>query len=203
MIINKKIIDKILDNPDLENHIKTYLEINNSKTALKRSDLFCKFYKLRPGTTKLSKEDFEIFKKAYFGILDKYNTKPNTEFKVILQEVDSARNKLKNENENDRKEISFSSKLLHTINNKKPIWDKHLISLYNFNLNNDHKDWTEDDCCSAYKEYCDKYKDFMSTDIANYIIEKFNEKYSKYKDQIIDIKKVDFVLWLNRRPSDD
>ncbi len=197
MIINKERIIEILDKEISYDDVKTYIKINNPEAALENKNDYCRFYQLRGNTAGLRSEEFEKFINLYFEILEKYKSEPNVEFKTILKEVNSARRKCKEDN---RKEISFSSKLLHTINNERPIWDKRLVNLYNFNLNNDHSNWTEEDCVCAYEEYCRRFDEYMESnnDEKDIIIKEFDNRFQDYKDSIKDIKKVDFVLWRNK-----
>ena len=199
MKITKAKINQIINNPKLKNKVELYLKIKNATNTLEMEESFCSLYDFRANTTGLKKDEFERFKTLYFDIYKKYKSKPETKFITILKEVDDARKKVIENPKDKRKEISFSSKLLHTINNKKPIWDKHLVSLNNFNLNNNHEEWTEKDCGYAYDVFCNCIEDFIQKDeMAAFIKSEFKKKFKNDADQIEDIKKIDFVLWNNR-----
>ena len=160
-------------------------------------DAFCNLYDSRH-VFFYDKKNNENLKLKYFIILEKYhgifkNTK-QIEFIDLFSEIEK----------NIKKSIVYTSKMLHTIDNRYPIWDSQLVGFYNFNLNNDKTIRENKEVASlAYKNYCEKYENFMKSRWKKKIIKCFDEKFGSenrdYVEKINDVKKIDFVLWKNNK----
>lgn len=90
---------------------------------------------------------------------------------------------------NKRIELSFSSKMLATIQPNKPIWDSHVSRFLD---TRDPKDIAE-----AIKKYTDLenlYKSFLNTPDADNWIAAFDSAFPEYK-WISKTKKIDFIIW--------
>ena len=103
-------------------------------------------------------------------------------------------------------EQSFASKMLHTIDPTKPIWDKIVVKKQLKIKIPSYTKLAEKRLLvieKKYKHICDGYKSFISNaDKAQYLIEKFNKIYDSLleddsfsKIEITSIKKIDFILW--------
>ena len=94
-------------------------------------------------------------------------------------------------------EMSFASKLLHTIDPLHPIWDS-VVTGRHFEMKAPYASSKnrETTCCKRYAEYEDKFYDYMSTDEGCMIIHMFDERFPD--NRISDVKKIDFVLWQDR-----
>lgn len=93
-------------------------------------------------------------------------------------------------------EVSFSSKLVHTLNPEQPIWDRnvtdkhfgHKIPAYGT------KD-REKKVLDRYGRYKRDFLKYMASDDGKAVIRAFDKAFPK--TGFTDLKKVDFVLWLD------
>lgn len=98
-------------------------------------------------------------------------------------------------------EPSFASKLLHTLNPDKPIWDKNVLAVleakgeisgkYSYSLPDAVK---IEKAKEIYRGLEDFYARYLPTPEAKQIIAAFDAEFPSAKD-ISDVKKVDFNLW--------
>lgn len=188
MYITEKQIREIVKSKQVEQGLAIYQslmdrvnQINVSKD-LSFQDDFRKFYQMR----RFYSDDFA---KHYFVLLEQLkNSGDNISMEMILERVLHIQNTY---------EISFSSKMLHTINPLKPIWDS-IVTKNHFDINapsSNCKDRTRA-IVKKYSLYEEKFYDFMATKEGMLIIKLFDETFPNNK--ISDVKKVDFVLWQDR-----
>lgn len=195
----------------LEKGLKAYMEIQKcAESGGPINDDFKEtytiFYKMN------SRRPDETFKDRYFSILCE-QLPDNTEcaFKYIISELYECgirSNKATGERDH-ASEICFTSKLLHTVDPNLPIWDGIVAK--------DHFGWkhktpeakTVEDaakeaaelCWDAYSSYKKAFTDYMNCHSRGQrLIELFNEscKDTHIIDAVTDVKKVDFILWLDR-----
>lgn len=162
--------------------IKRYIEIMD----LFRSENECSDYFIRrySGFYKLRRND--LFRNKYFELLDSLREK-EVEYEDILRAIYDF---------SGRVEASFSSKLLATVNDKKPIWDVYVLK--NLNIHNPKNLRGEvklEACLSAYCEIEKWYEISIVGIEGKRIIKFFDERFPEYKDCISNEKKIDFVLW--------
>lgn len=93
-------------------------------------------------------------------------------------------------------EVSFASKLLHTINPDKPIWDQNVLEKLHIDrsLNGETRDEKIKDAVNKYTKLEKKYKKILSERKIQDYIDFFDKLAPSYKD-ISEIKKVDFLFW--------
>ena len=94
---------------------------------------------------------------------------------------------------NKRIELSFSSKMLATIQPDKPIWDSHVSRFLDIRQ--------PEDIAEAIKNYTDLenlYKSFLNTPDADNWIAAFDSAFPEYK-WISKTKKIDFIIWYKGR----
>lgn len=103
-------------------------------------------------------------------------------------------------NQTNRCELSFSSKLLATINPNMPVWDT-IVAQNHFGIS--YTVYTPKKYASRlemiidkYHEYTRAYAEYMNSEEAKMIIRVFNQVYPDV--DITDVKKVDLVLWQDR-----
>lgn len=96
-----------------------------------------------------------------------------------------------------RCEVSFSSKLLATINPNKPVWDSFVLENLGIKKVYPTTKDREKKIVAAYHQICDWYGQFMQTEEADLIIEVFDEIYPD--TNITNLKKIDLFLWQNRK----
>jgi len=99
--------------------------------------------------------------------------------------------------ETGRCEVSFSSKLLATINPNKPVWDSFVLENLGIKKIYPTTKDREKKIVAVYHQICDWYGQFMKTEEADLIIEVFDEIYPN--TNITNLKKIDLFLWQNRK----
>lgn len=180
-------IKTILEKKEIEKGLEQYLYImeqfNHVNVAenIEFQKAYRKFYRLYRNYS-------DNFCKEYFTIMEnlKYDKK-SIRFDNILHSVSILKNRL---------EISYSSKMLHTLNPSYPIWDS-IVTKKHFNIQNpptniEHRELC---ACNKYNIYVNQFYDYLKTDEAKAIIKYFDEK---YPNNISDVKKIDFILWQDR-----
>lgn len=90
---------------------------------------------------------------------------------------------------NKRIELSFSSKMLATIQPDKPIWDSHVSRFLDIR---DPKDIAE--AIQKYADLEDWYKSFLNTPDADNWVAAFDSAFPEYT-WISKTKKIDFIIW--------
>jgi hypothetical protein len=95
-------------------------------------------------------------------------------------------------------EMSFASKLLHTVDPLHPIWDS-VVTNRHFEMKAPYASCKNREiaCCNRYAEYEDKFYDYMATEEGCMIIHMFDERFPN--NGISDVKKIDFILWQDRK----
>lgn len=90
-------------------------------------------------------------------------------------------------------EVSFSSKLLATINPEYPIWDSRVIKFLEISVPKNSLD-KKKAIIEAYQRLKESIEKFINTDEGKKCIEEFDARFSDYKD-ISKVKKIDTYLW--------
>lgn len=180
-VLEKRDVYKIISSDEMKNGVERYLKIREqiSKDINKFNDekfqtTYKGFYRMRR-----NKE----FCKKYFEIGYKSINNENIDFDILFDKIKDI---------NNRNESSFTSKLLHTINNKKPILDKNV--LINLGLYKQYKK-KDSNKKELYKILENIYQEILNSEFGNKWINNFDEVFSKEKNKISDTKKIDFILW--------
>ena len=100
------------------------------------------------------------------------------------------------QNQTNRIEASFASKMLHTIDDRKPIWDSVVLNHLSFKVHNINKEKRFDTIVNLYNNMCLGYNKLIETEKGKDIIKVFDDNFGK-KD-ISEIKKIDFILWASK-----
>ncbi len=133
----------------------------------------------------------ERFIEVYFSLMNKYYQEGNINIddivKLLYQE--------KNRKGQESLQFSFSSKLLHTLDNSFPIYDSEISFLFEFKRPYSSKDFSErmKTYKTQYEELKFTYETIISHKLLTNQIEIFKNKYKNY--QVPDIKILDFLLW--------
>lgn len=90
-------------------------------------------------------------------------------------------------------EVSFSSKLLATINPEYPIWDSRVIKFLEISVPKNSLD-KKKAIIEAYQRLKESIEKFINTDEGKKCIEVFDARFPDYKD-ISKVKKIDTYLW--------
>jgi hypothetical protein len=99
-------------------------------------------------------------------------------------------------NKTGRVEVSFSSKLLATVNPQMPIWDTHVLRNTRITAPKTaqkDRDKQLQESIDAYNLLIDWYKDHLKTKDGKFVVERFDKMYPD--NHLTDVKKVDFILW--------
>lgn len=128
-------------------------------------------------------------KTKYFELL----SKSQTEFKTILLALYD----LETLKEQNSIQLSFATKLIHTINNDQPIYDKYVSSFtgikYYPSKNIDNKLTKAQE---KYNELCSVYQDiFLSNEKVLALVSGFRNEFRIEKNKISDVKVIDFLIW--------
>lgn len=161
-----------------------YVEIINTckKVNVSEDDdfqrLFNGFYRVRRN---------EAWRYEYYSLFEELKREERIEFERILVELYERTGNI---------EPSFASKMLATINDNKPIWDKHVVEHLGVKLpgQNVPKEDRLKQTVLIYDEIVDWYKQYLETYNAQENIRIFNRYLPDYKE-ISDVKKIDAFLW--------
>lgn len=127
------------------------------------------------------------WKKRFFELLsDKQN---NLEY--ILLEL----YKIPRLNKTYAVQFSFTTKLLHTINNKKPIYDKMVAMVINKEVSGSNKDEKIQSCIEIYKFLEKLYLKLTDNNKIKKVISEFRSKFNVGRKDISDVKVLDFIIW--------
>lgn len=133
--------------------------------------------------------------KEYFNILDNYYKKHQKGqkycFRDILQDLYNVPSKSKKGKYQPKIEMSFASKLLHTIDPNFPIWDSQVRK--KLGINDSIK--TIDDGDKAYKKLCACYASMKNDPQFKTLVSNFDSLFPKFSG-VTETKKIDFYLWL-------
>ncbi len=94
-------------------------------------------------------------------------------------------------------EASFSSKLLHTIDATKPIWDQYVLQNLGLVLTGKTQEEKLKNAIVLYKQIEKWYEDYLKTQEAQENIAVFDQMLPEYT-WVSDVKKIDCLLWSKR-----
>lgn len=185
-MIDEKWVKEILKKPDLKAGLKSYSSImeriqkTDVSTDMEFQGIFRDFYQMRRFYS-------DEFAKHYFKLMEEMKFCKEMRFSMAMERIKHIRNTY---------EMSFASKMTHTIDPLHPIWDR-IVTKKHFGISAPTvKKERESACCKRYDAYEDKFYDYMASDEGMMIIRLFDEQYPA--SGITDVKKVDFVLWQDR-----
>ena len=179
--------DAILHKPELAAGLEKYKYIMDrlQKTDVSNDEefqrVFRDFYQMR----RFYSDDFA---KHYFILMEQLKTARDISFRMAIERIKHIQGSF---------EMSFSSKLVHTINPRHPIWDS-IVTNRHFEIKAPYasvKD-RENACCQQYKMYEDQFYNYLSTVEAQTLIRMFDKRFPD--NGISDVKKIDFILWQDR-----
>lgn len=160
--------------------IEKYLKIVNRDEDWKET--YASFYGLNPIRS-------AKFKQKYFEYLED-NEDANLGFEEALSVICGYSGKT---------DLSFTTKLLHTIDPNKPIWDSRIERVIEERLVQDFDSLNMRLAKAKYEILNDFYNELIESGEAQEYINAFDERFKDLSDeeleQISAIKKIDFVLW--------
>ena len=185
-MINESQIKEILEKPELVTGLEKYNYIMN---RLHQTDvsvdtefqtMFRDFYQMRRFYS-------DEFASQYFALLEQLKKTKDVSFQTAIDKLLQVQGTY---------EMSFASKMIHTINPEHPIWDS-VVTKRHFRINPPAGKKDKKKACSDKYDYYEKmFIDFMKKEEGRLIIRLFDEKFPDEK--ISDTKKIDFVLWQDR-----
>jgi hypothetical protein len=186
-VIDITTVGEILEKPILAeglekyNYIMSRVQETNVSSDLDFQKVFRDFYQMRRFYS-------EHFARHYFTLMEQLKDTENMTFEMAIERIKHIQGTY---------EMSFASKLLHTIEPLHPIWDS-VVTQRHFAIKVPYASCKNREiaCCMRYAEYEDKFYDYMASDEGRTIIEQFDKKFPDNK--ISDVKKIDFVLWQDR-----
>lgn len=187
-MIEIKHVEEILKKTELEQGLKKYILIMeefkkvNVAEDISYQKTFRDFYQMRRFYS-------DEFASEYFKIMEDMKRVQNVTFEEIFQRVKCIQNTY---------EISFASKMLHTFDPSKPIWDS-IVTKGHFKITAPYPGAKnrEKAFCDRYQKYVNTFSEYMNSDEGKTIIQIFNQHFSN--SEISDVKKIDFILWQDRK----
>ena len=186
-MIEIKKAEIIIKRPALAQGVKKYLLIMEKlrKTDVAKDmdfqNTYRDFYQMR----RFYSDDFC---RHYFKLMENLKYTKDMNFKMALERIKNIQGSY---------EVSFSSKMAHTINPLNPIWDK-IVTKEHFGINSPYPKAKnrEKASCDKYDAYVDKFYDYMATKEGMALIHIFDLEFPE--SGISDVKKIDFILWQDR-----
>ena len=182
---------------DKFSHFRNYFFIqhnfSNGNIDGKFKDIFCRFYKLsRPGGL-TAHQKFIFFK---------YLSKEEIDLKKTLHLL----YEIPGYNDAHRLFLSFASKLIHTVNNKNPIYDKNIALILSLprQAYPPHIDERIKNRLEIYSKLKDRFNSLLSNNELNGVLTKCRNvlrhkaaiEHVEWRDDLIlDVKLLDSLLW--------
>ena len=92
-------------------------------------------------------------------------------------------------------QFSFATKLLHTIDNDKPIFDSGVETLTGVKRKGSDRDTKINSCIEIYNSLGTLYAELKDNDKIRKIISKFRSKFKVDDEKMSDTKVLDFIMW--------
>jgi hypothetical protein len=178
--------DEILSNLDTESvavyiFLKKEFDKGNILNNLIFQFVFRSFYRL--DNAGLS----DNLKKRFFKLLAEKQTKLD----IILSELYEIPT-LKKYNSI---QFSFATKLLHTIDNDKPIFDRYVIFLIKKKVTGHNKNEKIQSCIEIYNSLVTLNDELKKNDKIRNVILKFRTKFKVSNEEMSDTKVLDSIMW--------
>lgn len=128
------------------------------------------------------------FAEGFFSLMEKAKEKKGIDFQYVFTNMQEIQGTC---------EISFSSKLLHTIDPSYPIWDS-IVTRNHFGINPPYSSCKKksEACIAKYNGYKQEFYQYLNSEEGISLIEIFDQQYPN--SGIHDVKKADFILWQDR-----
>lgn len=130
----------------------------------------------------------DYFAEGFFSLLETAKRKKEIDFQYVFSNMKEIRGTC---------EISFSSKLLHTIDPSYPIWDS-IVTRNHFGITPPYSSCKNrtSACITKYNEFKEKFYKYLHSDEGLALINIFDQQYPE--SGINNVKKIDFILWQDR-----
>lgn len=142
--------------------------------------LYTYFYRVRRSAAWLG---------AYYNLMGELSQMPDTPFSECLRLTDAI--------DGSGVEVSFASKMFHTLNPDMPIWDsqvKKSLGLGDVPMNGAREE-REGAAVALYSELRDRFAGLLALESVRKEIKEFDRLLPEYADKVSATKKLDFLLW--------
>ena len=180
----KKIIDRNKNSFEIEKYLRIMEKSEDPKcvNCNEFQTMYNGFYKVRRN---------EAWREKYYSLFNKYLKDRNNcgveTFDVIIEELAKT--------SYEYIEISFTSKLLATLNPKMPLYDSQIaktLDITGYEAND--KTGKLKEAKEMYLSLTKEFKVFMETDTCERALSIFNQACRGY-GEISPVKKIDYILW--------
>lgn len=193
MKAKNEIIEDILDNEkDIFEKIKIesisvylFLKKEYKKGKIKENTLFQFVFKSFYALDGAGLSD--QLKTRYFELMAKGENDLNN----ILVEL----YELKNRRDQKTIQFSFATKLLHTIDESRPIFDSEVAAVIHCEVKGKTPEERIESCINIYTEMCTLYGEVLENESIKKIILKFRNWFNLNEKEISDVKVLDFIIW--------
>jgi hypothetical protein len=158
--------------------LRNWIESNDFYNNPEFRRLYNGFYRVRRNRE---------FQDLYFPIFQ-LRREPYFDFEFVLERIFK---------QTGRYEASFSSKLVATCNEKKPVIDKFVLTKAKLKLPLASTPNRKDEIVKIYNRLGQEMSNYLSSELGVYLIQEFDNKYV-FARTIDNMKKLDLVLWQSR-----
>ena len=177
--------------------IKDLFSTESKKRGIEKyADIMKAFHTVNAATDKAFQKKYNGFYRVrrngewqahYYAIMEQGKSS-ELSFEQVLRELYIKTGKV---------EASFVSKLLHTLNNELPIWDKFVLQNLGLKMPTCQGEKKIEYTIRVYQEIISWYKNALSIPEINQKLLEFDELFPEYK-WFSTTKKLDFLLWQMR-----
>lgn len=185
-MVTKEKVEQILTAPALKAGLEKYQYIMGRFRKVDVSEdtefqsVYRDFYQMRRFYS-------DEFARKYFRLMEQLKGMDGVTFKMAFERVKHIQCTY---------ETSFSSKMAHTFNPQTPIWDKIVTTdHFGFRSPTGQKD-REQKTVRRFEDYSGKFCGYMKSKEGQMFIGMFDKAFPD--SGISDVKKIDFILWLDR-----
>ena len=173
---------------DTYNSIQEDFQKGNVNSNSSFQTRFSSFYRLNGAA--LTPE----FKSTYYSIMEK--NRNNTDFEDFqIKEIILELFNYENYQGDKCIQFSFTTKLIHTINNDLPIYDSMIKKVFGFKGPHYYNNTNEKIgiYMNQYNSIKETYRQIIKNDMLSSVVTLFNSKFTGYS--LGDIKTLDFIFW--------
>ena len=163
----------------LEKDIRRYFEVMRMAETPENPEFrkkFNAFYRVRRD---------EAWRSEFYQLMEDFRKKDDPYFGEVLLRLHQRTGQI---------EPSFSSKMLATLNADMPIWDSNILRVLHLKLPGTTPELKLSNAVVLYDKIRRWYQDFLQTDTARGILQRFDREFPEFTD-MSPTKKIDFVLW--------
>jgi len=92
-------------------------------------------------------------------------------------------------------QFSFATKLIYTVDNTKPIYDRNVAKIINKNVLGANEKEKINSCIEIFNYLNELYLSLIKENKIKKVISRFRKKFDVNKNRISDVKILDFIIW--------